>query len=369
MRRRRFLALTTGAAGALALQVARPDVALAADGVTGRVTDLAGAGLPNAEIVARRPDGSEAGRGRTGRAGEYSVGLAPGGYHVTAYATGYDPRTRDVSVDNGAKADFELTRTSVFAGPGRIVPGPLSEGSPQDVVLGNDLLAMAVAVSTVDAELPGMTAGKPIDLAAVGHLDQLDWVSLPYVAPVPLRGVEAWSGGLVSGLFTEIPASSGARAEVRSVGFANEIGDVLVTTTYSIAPGAPWIVAESVFANGWQEGPIVAYVGDVLDRDGEQQRSGVAGHGVITTPEDQPEEYVAGGDWIGMAGNDRQTYGLVYEDSAFVAYGTGAWLLTERRIELPVGETYTLRRRIVAIDNGDDSDPFDVLERLDGFGR
>jgi hypothetical protein len=365
MRRRRFLALTTGAAGVLALQGVGPDAAMAAEGVSGRVTDPAGTGLPNGEVVARLPDGSEAGRGATNTAGEYAIALAAGAYQLTAYAAGYDPRARDVTVGGETPADFALTPTTVFTGPGRIVPGPVSEGTPQDIVLGNDLLAMAVAVSTVDAELPGMTTGKPIDLAAVGHLDQLDWLSLPYVASAPLRGPDAWRGGLVSALFTELPPSrGGARAEAHSVGFANEIGDVLVTTTYSIAPGEPWVVAESVFANGWQDGPIVAYVGDVIDRDGEQQRSGVAGHGVITTPEDQAAEYVPDGDWIGMAGNDRQTYGLIYDDGDFVVYGTGAWLLTERRIELPVGETYTLRRRIVAIDNGDDSDPFAVLETL-----
>jgi hypothetical protein len=365
MRRRRFLALTTGAAGALALQGVRPAVAVAAEGVSGRVTDVAGSALPSVEVVANRPDGSEAGRGHTTRAGEYAIGLPPGAYRATAYAAGYDPQARDVSVGGQARADFTLASTTMFSGTGRIVPGPVGEGTPQDIVLGNDLLAMAVAVSTVDAELPGMTTGKPIDLAAVGHLDQLDWVSLPYVASAPLRGVDAWRGGLVSGLFAEIPSSrEGMRAQARSVGFANELGDVLVTTTYSIAPGEPWVLAESVFANGWQDGPIVAYVGDVLDRDGDAQRSGVAGHGVITTPEDQPGEYAPAGTWIGMAGNDRQTYGLLYEDKDFLAYGTGAWLLTERRIELPAGETYTLRRRIAAIDNGDDNDPFAVLDGL-----
>ncbi|GAB3418011.1 hypothetical protein GCM10027569_42810 [Flindersiella endophytica] len=350
----------------MALQGVRPDVAAAADGVSGRVTDVAGAALPNVEVVARRPDGSEAGRGRTKEAGEYAIGLPPGAYQATAYAAGYDPQERDVSAGGPAKADFALTATTKFSGTGRMVPGPVSEGTPQDIVLANDLLAMAVAVSTVDAELPGRTTGKPVDLAAVGHLDQLDWLSLPYAASAPLRGPDAWSRGLVSALFTELPSARGARAEARSVGFANESGDVLVTTTYSIAPGEPWVAVESVFANGWQDGPIVAYVGDVIDRDGDAQRSGVAGHGVITTPEDQPAEYVPAGTWIGMAGNDRQTYGLVYEDEDFVAYGTGAWMLTERRIELPAGETYTLRRRIVAIDNGDDNDPFAVLERLSG---
>jgi hypothetical protein len=269
-----------------------------------------------------------------------------------------------VTVGGEATADFALARTTVFAGPGRIVPGPVSEGTPQDIVLANGLLAMAVAVSTVDAQLPGMTAGKPIDLAAVGHVDQLDWLSLPYVATAPMRGAGAWGGGLVSALYTELPRERGARAEARSVGFANDAGDVLVTTTYSVEPGEPWVVAESVFANGWQDGPIVVYVGDVIDRDGEQQRSGVAGHDVITAPEDQPAEYAPAGRWIGMAGNDRQTYGLLYDDGDFVAYGTGAWMLTERRIELPVGETYTLRRRIAAVDNGDDNDPFAVLDIL-----
>lgn len=370
MRRRRFLGLTSGAAGALALQGIRPAPAAAAtsrSGLSGRVTAADdGAALPNVEVVVRTPDGTEAGRGRTDPLGEYTVALPSGGYEATAYAAGYEPDVQDVVVEGEAqtRADFALARTTVFAGPGRIVPGPVSEGSPQDIVLANGLLAMTVAVSTVDAQLPGMTAGKPLDLAAVGHLDQLDWIGLPYVATAPLRGADAWSGGLVSSLYTELPRERGARAEARSVGFANDVGDVLVTTTYSVAAGEPWVVAESVFANGWQDGPIVVYVGDVIDRDGSAQRSGVAGHGVITAPEDQPDEYVPAGRWIGMAGDDRQTYGLLYDDAGFLTYGTGAWMLTERRIELPVGETYTLRRRIVAVDNGNDGDPFAILETL-----
>lgn len=68
-----------------------------------------------------------------------------------------------------------------------------------------------------------------------------------------------------------------------------------------------------------------------------------------------------------MTGNDGQTYGLIYDeeqDSGLTAYGTGDYMITRLRIELPAGGRRTFARRIVVADNGSAQDPFALLARL-----
>ncbi|QOV44043.1 hypothetical protein [Streptomyces chromofuscus] len=57
-------------------------------------------------------------------------------------------------------------------------------------------------------------------------------------------------------------------------------------------------------------------------------------------------------------------HGLVYDDTAFTAYACGIWVMSRRQVTLPPGASFTLRRRIVAVDNQGSTDPFAVLDRL-----
>ncbi|MGW3246194.1 hypothetical protein [Streptomyces sp. NPDC001070] len=59
-----------------------------------------------------------------------------------------------------------------------------------------------------------------------------------------------------------------------------------------------------------------------------------------------------------------QTYGLVYDEPGFTAYACGIWVMTQRQVTLDPGAAFTLRRRIVVVDNGGAADPFAVLAGL-----
>ena len=65
-----------------------------------------------------------------------------------------------------------------------------------------------------------------------------------------------------------------------------------------------------------------------------------------------------------MTGTDGQLYGLVYDEGGWTAYAAGIWVMTQRQVTIGAGETFTLRRRIVATAAGRDGDPWAPLDRL-----
>jgi phosphodiesterase/alkaline phosphatase D-like protein len=257
-----------------------------------------------------------------------------------------------------------LSRPGVFAGTGHQIPGPVSEGQPDDISMGNELVAMTIANVTADPQLGAATRGKPLDMAATGHLDQLDWISLPYVAESRPSGSGAFGDGLVDvpagGVEVLSDGSDDEEAVVRVIGTARAANGIEVVTTYTVRSGDRWITAESTFTN-LRTSLRTLWVGDVIDHDGAGQRSGVAGHGTISGS--QVRELTPSGKWIGMTGDDAQTYGLVYDDANFIAYGSGLWMQSQREISLASGESRQLTRRIVATGNGG-GDPWAVLNQL-----
>ena len=106
---------------------------------------------------------------------------------------------------------------------------------------------------------------------------------------------------------------------------------------------------------------MTVWVGDAIDYDGPGQRSGVAGHGTITTG---PADYTPAGRWIAMTGSDGQLTGLVYDEDGWSAYAHGIWVMSQRRVTIAAGATFVLRRRIVAAAAGRDGDPWAPLARL-----
>jgi phosphodiesterase/alkaline phosphatase D-like protein len=301
------------------------------DGVSGRVSTADGP-LANAEVTLGGT------RVWTDGTGAYLAFAPAGTYDMAVHAVGYESAYREVTT--GTQEDVVLTRVSgSFAGTGRRVPGPYAEAGLADIVLGNGLIAMAVSNGFADPQLPGATVGKPVDLAAAGRLDQLDWLNLPYVSPTQPTGTEAWQQGLVLASTVDVTGTA-----VRATGTGAGLD---VVTTYTVA-GDPWITADSVFTNRGGA-PLTVWVGDAMDHDGPGQRSGVPGHGTITTPYASPAAYTPAGPWIGMAGSDAQTYALRYEDAEFTAYGNGNWIQSQRQVTVPAGGSWTLRRRIVAI--------------------
>ena len=344
----------------------------ASDGVTGRVTDAAtGAPLPNVLVEAHDGDGRVGDRGRTGADGTYLLFVQPGAWRLEAFGVGYGTGGATVDVHRGSetRADLALEPVAIAAGTGRLVPGPVSQGTREDIVIENAQLAMAIAVVSADGQLPGVMLGKPLDLAMRGGEDVLDWINLPYASSSRPSGTEAWQQLTARCDDVRVVEVTPERAAVRATGTSLDVPDVSVVTTYRIAPDEPWITAETVFANAGATSRSL-WVGDALDHDGAGQRSGVAGHGTITAPYGSPAEYPPEEPWIGMAGTDRQTYGLIYDGApaALTAYGNGSWIMSQLAVELPAGGEYTLRRRIAAADNGGAADPFAVLGALYGAG-
>ncbi|MEU6346761.1 alkaline phosphatase D family protein [Streptomyces sp. NPDC046977] len=336
----------------------------AGDGLSGRITDSAtGTPLTNMRVKVLDSAGKAVVSSTTGADGEFLAFAVPGVYTVVADGVGYDPVQVTATVQDGAQTRVTLRadRARARAGTGTTVPGPVAEGLVSDLVISNDQLAMAISAGSEDSQLTPVTLGKPRDMAAVGHLDQIDWFNLPYASAAQPRGSNAWQQRTVKSTSVQVVSSTGAEARIRATGASTAFPDVAVVTEYSVREGERWITAESVFTN---RGTVARtlWIGDVIDHDGTGQRSGVPGHGTITTG--TPADYAPTAPWIGMTGADSQTYGLLYEDTAFTAYACDIWAMSQRQVTIEPGAAWTLRRRITAVDNRASLDPFAVLNTL-----
>jgi hypothetical protein len=331
--------------------------------------DVEATECPNHPICYREPES------RSRRAFEHDrVYLFGGSHHVTvplgvagrshSLLVGMlvrDSRRRNSSATSGVPSESG----EVGLGNGKLLGGSLAVAGPDDVVLENTFLTIAVSASFDHPQLPGATVGKPIDLAVPGHEDQLDWINLPYVSPEQPSGPEAWRqiSLRATDVDVDVVENSKDRAVVRVTGAVADT-DLEVVTTYSLLPDEPWVTARSMITNTGPT-PLPVWVGDVIDHDGTGQVSGVAGHGTITAAYQDPGAYRPSGRWIGMAGTDPQTYGLVYspDGADFDAYGNGNWMMTRFDTEIPAGESFTLDRRVVVTIN-DADDPFAALESI-----
>ncbi|MFJ4467605.1 alkaline phosphatase D family protein [Streptomyces sp. NPDC089424] len=334
------------------------------DGLSGRLTDSrTGTPLANMRVRVLDSTGKAIVTSTTGADGEFLAFAVPGVYTVQADGVGYDPVHVSATVQDGMQTRVTLRadRARARAGTGTTIPGPVAEGLTSDLVISNDHLALAISAGSEDSQLTPVTLGKPRDMAAVGHLDQIDWLNLPYASASQPRGTSAWQQRTVRSTSVEVVSSTGAEARIRATGASTAVTDVSVVTDFSIREGERWITAESVFTNrGTVERTL--WIGDVIDHDGAGQRSGVPGHGTITIG--TPADYLPEAPWIGMTGSDSQTYGLIYEDQAFTAYACDIWAMTQRQVTIQPGASYTLRRRITAVDNRNAVDPFAVLNTL-----
>ncbi|MFF4601062.1 alkaline phosphatase D family protein [Amycolatopsis sp. NPDC001319] len=330
------------------------------DGLVGVVTDRAnGKPLGNVEVAVHREDGSRLVAVTTDPTGEYVAFAPAGAYTLRVNGVGYDLASMParIGATGGSTVDFRLARSVAGAAKGRTVPGPQSQATASDFVLANDLLALAISAGTTDPQLPGVTLGKPLDLAALGHLDQLDWMNLPYASAAQPRGGNAWQQLTVRATAVELISPT----EVRVTGASTAVAGIGVVTTFGVRTGEPWVRAETVFTNT-ADAARTFWIGDVLDHDGTGQRSGIAGHGAITAS--APADFTPTAPWLGMTGSDRQTYGLLYDEPGFTVYACGIWAMTQRKITLAPGAAFTLGRRIAALDNGGAADPFAVLAGL-----
>jgi outer membrane protein assembly factor BamB/predicted MPP superfamily phosphohydrolase len=336
--------------------------------VTGKITDSeTGKPVPGTTITIINEQGEKVRAGNTDQNGNYLIAVEPGNYQLHASRLSYQTNVMDIQLAQGdlKKMDISLAAVSVDAGVGKTISGPTSQGTMEDIVMENSKLAMAIADTSEDSQLPGVTKGKPIDFIAKGMTDQIDWFNLPYASKTMPTGPDAWQQLTVESDKVEVVEVTTDRAVVKATGKSLDSPTINAETTFTIETNQEWITANTVFSNTGNETQAL-WIGDAIDYDGSGQKSGVGGHHSITLSYSNPQEFKLSEPWIGMTGNDKQVYGLVYsEDSSeLIGYGNGNWIMSQKKIELPAGESYTLKRKIVVVNANQSDDPFAELSAL-----
>jgi outer membrane protein assembly factor BamB len=336
--------------------------------VTGKVIDSAtGEVVKGTAITVTNDQGEKIRTGVTDQDGNFLLALEPGKYQLQASRLSYQTNRVDIELAAGdvEQIDITLAAVSVDAGFGKNISGPISQGTMEDIVMENNKLAMAIAEKSVDSQLPGVSKGKIIDIAAKGMQDQIDWFNLPYASKAKPVGPEAWQQLTVESEKVEVVDVSLNHAVVKATGKSIEIPNINVETSFTIEANQEWITANTVFTNNGTESQTF-WIGDAIDYDGSGQKSGAGGHPSITLPYSNPQEFTLSEPWIGMTGNDQQVYGLLYngETNGLTGYGNGNWIMSQKQIELAPGESYSFKRKIVAVKAEQSDNPFSSLSTI-----
>lgn len=322
--------------------------------IRGRITDVeTQEGIAAVTVVARGVDGQVKGLTNTNTDGDYALRLDPDAYVLSVSSLGYDCVSRSVDMTEGPTTYTEnvaLVPISVWAGTGKMLLGSLAEGTEADVVIENRNLAMSIAVTKEDAQLAPSTKGKPLDLAARGLTDGIDWLNLPYISLAQPQGADAWQITTVVNHTVEVIENTDQRAVVKATGTYSEIRGVRVVTLYTVEPNQPWIYAETQITNPSSQ-DLQLWVGDAIDNDESGQTSHVPGRGDINEAYRDPIVVTPDMPWIAQYGQSDQCYGLIYQGDYvdFTAYGTTGWIQSQKRVLIPSRKTYVLARYIVAV--------------------
>ncbi|PAE37383.1 outer membrane protein assembly factor BamB family protein [Bacillus sp. 7884-1] len=336
--------------------------------VTGKVMDtVTGEAVKGTSITITNEKGDKVRSGMTDQNGNFLLAVEPGKYQLVASRLSYQTNRIDIELANGGAESMEikLAPVSVDAGFGKTIPGPISEGKMEDIVMENNKMAMLIAEKSVDSQLPGVTRGKVIDFAAKGLEDQMDWFNLPYASKEKPVGPDAWQQLTVESEKVEVIEVSQDRAVVKAIGKSLALPSIDVATTFTIEANQDWISAKTVFKNTGSDTQTL-WIGDAIDYDGSGQKSGAGGHNSITLPYSNPQEFNLIEPWIGMTGNDKQVYGIIYpeETSGLTGYGNGNWIMSQKKIELSAGESYTINRKVTAIKAIHPENPFSILSTI-----
>jgi len=314
-----------------------------------------GALLPNAQVEVRGGAGKLVISRLTDAEGEARVFAPPGSYAVTVLAGGFEPAQTSATVVDGQEVAIEvaLDAVALAARTGRRLPGALAEATLTDVVLENSLLAVALSAGSEDPQLRPTTKGKPRDLAGRGFVDQLDWLNVPYASAARPLGSSAWQQKTVGHDAVTITGPG----SVRCTGASTQVAGLTAVTTWTLTEGADALRVETTFTNT-SPAAITAWVGDVIDYDGPGQRAGIAGAGTIISG---LVEVVPTGRWIAQTGSDGQLYGIVYDDTEWLGYSAGIWVMSQRQLALEPGTSFVLGRDVVPIAAGP-TDPWSPLD-------
>jgi hypothetical protein len=102
---------------------------------------------------------------------------------------------------------------------------------------------MAFAEKSVDSQLPGVSKGKILDIAAKGMEDQIDWFNLPYASKVKPGEPDAWQQLTVESEKVEVIDVTLDRAVVKATGKISRSTNINVDTTFTIKANQEQIIA------------------------------------------------------------------------------------------------------------------------------
>lgn len=316
--------------------------------VSGRVMNtVSQQGVPGARVTLEDVQGNVKAAVFSDEAGRYDLVAPEGCYILRTELSGYEGSAALVATPNAVcrPETLALRPIGVWAGTGRTLTGDLAEGTAADIVLMNERLAMAIAVTFDDPQLTGVTKGKPVDLAVTGQADAFDWILMPYLS---LTQPTDWAVRTVRNTDVAVVEVTGEQAVVEASGVFTELDTVTVRTTYTLAKDRPWVHVRSVITNTGPE-DVTLWVGDVMDNDDGTQVAIIPGYGTVTSGAAQvwtPEQT-----WIGQYGTSAQAFALVYPDrpEGFDAFGGALWIMSRIPVTIPAGGQYELNRYIVAV--------------------
>lgn len=335
--------------------------------ISGMVKDVNNTAVPAISIAIKDIYGNLHAQTATDSLGHFEVFIKKGVYTFTVSGIGYAIQSRSIDSNLDSILDFTnafnaaLQAVTVWAGHGKVLKGGIIQGTETDLVMENNQLAVSIANTSIDGQLQYSSLGRPLDLAAAGADDDLDWIHLSYASKLKPTGTEAWDYESVRYDTVYVHLLNPNIAIVKAEGHYFELqgvnndsvvvfNTIPVKTTYTIEPGKKYIYTETQMENNTST-PQSFWVGDVIDHDGSGQYSYVPGFGDITSAYSNPASYTPSLPWMAMSGNNPQAYGFIYEGSFgsnFTAYGNNSWIMSMDSITMNPGASYVYKRYLVA---------------------
>ncbi|MFC5652644.1 CehA/McbA family metallohydrolase [Paenibacillus solisilvae] len=320
--------------------------------VNGTVYNEDGVGVPGVKVTARNIEAQAVNAAITDDQGNYSMYLPIGTYTLTGNRMAYSDSSNSIEIDSVSspyQLNLYMESITVSTGTGKMIPGGLSEGGVNDIVMENQKMAVTIAKAYDDPQLAGYTAGKPVDMAAQGANDGLDWINFPYVSDTQPGGAQAWQILKLKNQAVDIVENSGSIAMVKASGTTETAVPFQVDTTYTMKPDQAWVYVDSAIKNPTDQ-PQTVWVGDAMDDDDRPEVAYVPGTGVISAGSTTLGTFTPTMPWLAMYGTEPQAHALIYEGDfeGFTAFGNTTWMGSQKQVTIPAGGTFHLKRYLAS---------------------
>lgn len=343
--------------------------------INGSVTDRDGNPIKNVDITCQYAVGEHAGESAgttvTDANGNYSLRVEKGPYTLTASIPGYEQSSCSVDLNNqeNPRADIILDSmegTRILDTTSMQSFGGIVEGKPGDYTLENEAFTMLVAKITKDGQLKDSSAGRILDIAANGKSDVMDWIFTSWISDV--KPHQETQDNVVPGdswdqLDTrfdnlEVVSQSKSKIVLKATGVyhhdlanAPDAEEGVIEQILTLESGKPYAELETTIRNtSGQE--LQVYVGDVMDVDGNTQKTYAPGVGDVTAPFNSPIDEKPVQPWFAQyATSEQEVYSFLYEDDFdFRVFGSTNWMMGYAPVKLAADETFTYSRHLIVLD-------------------